>query len=216
MINVVLLLILSTPLSWSQGSSIEAVIQKMVQKEVQKECATCEVELILHNKSLVEDVAKPDRVIADRWKGQTNLILRVGEDTRIITATIRWKDKILIAKNNIPVGQVLTAKHLERVKKDVTYLQTPYLTHEDEARGLATRRVFKRGQVLDSSYLKKPIAIKFGQPVEIQFNTGALALSMSGEARGAGAIGDRIPVIVNNTKKRMSAVILSKNQVRVE
>ncbi len=195
---------------------VESYLQKTIQTEVNKECETCQVELFIHNKKILQDVAIPDQVISDRWRGQTNLVLKMGDENRIVTVTIRWRDQVIIAKSNIRQGQTIGIADVKSIERDVTFMQTPYLSKIDSVVGMEPRKIFKRGQVIDEGYLKKPLVVKYGQPVKVFFRQGSLELTISGQAKGAGAIGERIPVYLPNTKKRLSAVILAKDEVRVQ
>lgn len=195
---------------------VESHLQKVVQEQVAKECGTCKIELFIHNKKILEDISVPDRVVADRWRGQTNMILQMGEENRIVTVTIRWHDNVTIAKKNIRQGQILAEQDLKVIEKDVTFLPTPYINNIENAIGWEPRKTFRRGQVIDEGYLKRPLVVKYGQPVRVMLEQGSLQLSMNGQAKGAGSIGDRIPIYLPDTKKRLSAVILEKGIVRVQ
>ena len=196
--------------------TVEKHLMKVIKEEVQKECASCQVQLDVHNKKVIEDIAIPDQVIADRWKGQTNLLLKMDGENRLVTVTIRWKDRVVVAKKNIKQGHLMQASDLRVVEKDVTYLKTSYLQEIKDVVGWTGRRIFQRGQIIDEDLLKKPIVVRYGQPIQLQLNDGALQLSMMGKARGAGAIGDRIPVFIANTRKKVFAEIIDKNTARLE
>lgn len=210
------MMIFAGQLPADQVVDIEAHLKKTIQEQVKNECETCTIELYIHNSKILEDIAVPDRVIADRWRGQTNLVLQLGEDNRIVTVTIRWKDHVVIAKSNIRQGQVIHDSDVKLVEKDVTFLQTPYLSQVEGAVGWEPRKIFKRGQIIDEGYLKRPLVIKYGQPLKVYLDEGSLQLTMSGTAKGAGAIGDRIPIYLNDTKKRLSAIILGRGEVKVQ
>jgi flagella basal body P-ring formation protein FlgA len=196
--------------------SVEKHLLQVVTSKVQQECGSCRVEMEILNKQVLEDISVPDQVIADHWKGQTNLLLKLGKESRLVTTKIRWKDDVVIAKKNIRQGKVLGKNDIKTVEKDVTFLQTPYLNSLKSAKGMTGRRLFKRGEILDESLLRRPIVVKFGQPLELVLKKGDLQVQMMGKARGAGAIGDRIPVFIGHTRTKVFAKILNKNQARVE
>lgn len=196
--------------------TIEDHLRKVVLAEVNKECRNCRIDMQIHNAKILHDIAKPDAVIAEHWKGQTNLILKLGEDSRIVTATIRWMDDVVVVNKNTKQGHLFKESDLRVVEKDVTYLKTAYASSVDLVKGLETQRVFQRGQVVDETLLKKPIVVRYGETIRLQLNDGALVLEMTGQAKGAGAIGDRIPVSILETKKNLFAVIVEKGTARVE
>lgn len=214
---LVLLFLFGFQVSKAEGTlPAEKSILHTIAREVKKECETCKVELMIHNKELVNDVALPDLVMADHWRGQTNLALKLGEETRVITATIRWKDNVVVAKRNIRQGHRLSAEDLRVVEKDVTFLKTPYATSAKKVVGLESKRVFQRGHIVDETYLQKPIVVRYGQPIKLELSEGALNVLVVGQAKGAGAIGDRIPVVIADTKKKVFAKIIEKDKARME
>lgn len=196
--------------------NIESYIKAIAQKEVAKECPTCDVDLVIHNKKLLDDVAVPDQIIADRWRGQTNLILKMGDESRIVTVTIRWSDDVVIATKNIKQGQVIQEPDLKTIKKDVTFLKEAYVNKISAVVGWEGRKIFRRGQIIEENYLKKPLAIKYGQPIKLHLREGSLILTMMAQARGAGAVGDRIPVYIPKTRKKLSAIVVDSGSARIE
>ena len=214
---LVLLLQFFTNSSLAKSTEVaEKNINEAIKQQVQVECPSCEVEVTLHNKILIADIEKPDAVIADHWKGQTNLLLKMGEKHRVITATIRWKDNVVVAKKNIKQGFPITSDDVRVVNKDVTYMKAAYVQKPEDVIGWEGKRIFTRGQAIDENILRKPIVVKYGQPIKIHLQEGSLSLSMNGQAKGAGAIGDRIPVIINKTRTKVSGKIVGKNSVRIE
>lgn len=199
-----------------QVPNVEDFLLKVVTKKVNEECGSCRVELEIMNKKILEDISVPDKVISDHWKGQTNLLLKLGEENRLVTTVIRWKDDVVVAGKNIRQGRVLGESDLRVVEKDVTFMQTPYINSLSKAKGMEGRRLFKRGEVIDESLLRKPLVVKFGQPLELILENGDLEIQMMGKARGAGAVGDRIPVFVERTRSKVFGKIINKNQVRVQ
>lgn len=217
-ISTALLLVITL---FSQGSlstdkvgDIERHLLKVAQVQVDTECPTCRVELEIMNPKTVEDIALPDSVLADHWRGQTNLILKIEGETRIVTANIRWIDQAVVAKKNIRQGSILNAKDLRVVDKDVTFLKVAHVQSPEQVAGMVARRVFGRGQVIDEGMLKKPLAIRYGQPIKIEIQSRSLKVQMQGRAKGAGAIGERIPVYIPSTRKKVSATIISSSLVR--
>lgn len=213
---IVILISFTTFMGYGASIDVESHILKAVSEQVSKECSTCKVELRILNKKHIEDIAIPDRVFADYWKGQTNLVLQLGDKTRIVTTDIRWFDQVVVAKKNIKQGALIKKADLRQVDKDVTFLKKAYLQSPKQAIGFIGKRIFQRGQIIDEAMLKKPLVIRFGQPVKLQIKEGALDVIMIAKARGSGAIGDRIPVLIPSTRKKVFAKIINQNIVRVE
>lgn len=89
------------------------------------------------------------------------------------------------------------------------YAVTVRLTQNDK--GLGTYRI---------SFLnEKPktvMVVKTGDPIKVEFNSGAILLSATGEARTSGGIGDSISVYLPGTKKIVKAVITSERTAQLK
>lgn len=199
----------------AQPSAVEQWLIKAIGDEVKKECLSCRIDVKIFNPSLLENIHQPDRVVSDHWKGQTNLVLQMGEKNQLITVDIRWFDQVIVAKELIKQGHIIASDDLRVIEKDITFLTTPYVSDRAKVIGQTVRRIFHRGQILDETQLKKPVMVKYGQPLQIQIQQGSLKIAVDGVARGSGAIGDRIPVFIPNTKTRLQGEIISQGLVRV-
>ena len=191
-------------------------LKKKIQLEVAKECPSCSVEFTIYDEEKLASFPIPDRVLTDHWKGETTLLLKKGRKTREVKVSIRWRDQVIVALKNIKQGELILSSMVGRVEKDVTYLKTAYASSLKNVIGMTGKRVFKRGQVIDEVLLKKPLVIRYGQPIKVFIDKGTLRLSMKGQARGAGAIGERIPVFIKNTRKKLFGIVVTENEVRVE
>ncbi len=199
-----------------ETSAIEKHILSVVSKQVKNECPTCTVQMTLMNKGLLEDIYSADEIYSDHWKGQTNLVLKLGDQNLIITADIRWMDQVAVANENIRQGMVIKDSDLRMVEKDVTYLKTPYIQNKVKAVGLTVKKIFQRGQIIDESTLKKPIVVRYGQPIQLLMQNGSIKLTMDAQAKGAGAVGDSIPVYVHQSKTKLQAVIIDHGSARLQ
>ncbi len=197
-------------------AEIEKHLAAVVSKQVALECPSCTVSMSLFNKRSLADIHQPDEVHADHWKGQTNLVMKLGEKNQIITADIRWMDQVVVAEENIKQGEIIKESDLRVVEKDVTYLNTPYLNDKSKAVGLTVKRMFQRGQVIDESVLKKPIVVRYGQPIQLLMENGPLKLTIEAQAKGAGAVGDSIPVYIIQSKTKLQATIVDHGLARLQ
>ncbi|MCB0377983.1 MAG: flagellar basal body P-ring formation protein FlgA [Bdellovibrionales bacterium] len=219
MVRIILgLFIFSLPtlLGAEEGLAIQKQIRDVIREKVHTQCPTCRVEI-----EFIENIkASRDEAIKEvhptHLKGESIVSYKQEGQINKIPVSIRWYDQVVVAKNNIIHGKTIEESDLAKVEKDITFNSIAYLQEPSQAIGMVGRRLFPRGQIVDLSQLKKPRLIKYGQPVNLSFAQGGLSLSMMGQARGAGVEGDRIPVIINGTKKKVMAKILSKNEVRVE
>ena len=191
-------------------------LSEAIEEKIQSECETCQVSLTNINQDLLKNLKKPFSVSSSHWKGNSVLEIKSQDQIVALPATIRWIDNVVVANRNIRQGHQISQKDVRRVKRDVTFLETPYPNTIDAAIGWEGKSIFKRGQVINEAMLRKPMVVKFGQPIKVELKTGSLVLQMQGQARGTGAVGDQIPVYMSRTQTQLSGKIISANKVTVE
>lgn len=212
MMQIVLLLItLIATIARADNPIVDAV-----RNEVSKECSSCRIEVQFLSTQQMTEFTDPFEVRASNWRGQTEITIVSGDRGYKTEVYIRWIDKVVIADRNIKQGDAIGFDNVKKVEKDVTFFNKAYLRSPEAAIGLIAKRVFARGQVIEEDLLKKPNVVKYGQPIKVEFAEKTLTLTMHGQARGAGAVGDLIPVFIPNTKTSLQARIIDQNNVRIE
>lgn len=81
--------------------------------------------------------------------------------------------------------------------------------------GMTPRTLVKQGSPIRLSEVNRPILVKRGALVKINFNTTKISLSTLGKAVEKGGMGDVIQVKNNASQKIVSAVVLGPNLVEV-
>lgn len=89
------------------------------------------------------------------------------------------------------------------------------LDNPDNIIGLIARRPLSAGSALFSNDLEKPILVKRGSLVTMDYKKGALTLRHQGQAQGKGSLGDIITIRNPHTDRLIKAVITAPNRVEV-
>ena len=211
-------LILFLPITaLANNPAFKKAVYDKVLADVQVECEKCDVKI---NYTQVFDFDEDDIVISVsgfNLKGNTTIFLESEKRGTVqVPAVIRWFDKVVVAKSNIRHGKIITNDDIKVINKDVTYISKAYIGSTEPVVGKIGKRLFKRGQIIDESLLKNPRVVRYGQPIKLLLDNGALQMTVTGKSRGSGSVGDLIPVMITKTKKKVMAKIVDKNSARIE
>lgn len=215
------ILIFSTRTARATFPLIEESLQKYVQEQVSKECETCKVKIFFRDKleeTLASDlkIESVKNIQVANLKGETTIYFETEDKNYQISADLRWYDNVVIADSNVSHGTILSDRDLKLVEKDITFNTVHYLQDVNNANGMVVRRSFQRGHIIDENFLKRPNVVKYGQPLKLILDNGQLSMSVSAKARGAGAVGDVIPVLIGRTNKKVMAQIVDSATARME
>ncbi|MGB6548614.1 MAG: flagellar basal body P-ring formation chaperone FlgA [Xanthobacteraceae bacterium] len=111
-------------------------------------------------------------------------------------------------------GEVLLASDLTEVRQPKT-ASSGVLTDDKTAVGLAERHALRPGQPLVATDLMKPEVIARNDTVTIVYQVPGITLTLRGQAKDAGALGDTISVVNTETKRVMQAVVTGPSRVMV-
>jgi flagella basal body P-ring formation protein FlgA len=111
-------------------------------------------------------------------------------------------------------GELLKASDLTMVRRPKAEAGAA-LTDGNAAVGLAARHALRPDQALAAADLMKPEIVARNDSVTIIYQVPGVTLTLRGEAKDAGAIGDTISVINTESKRVMQAVVSGPDRVTV-
>jgi len=111
-------------------------------------------------------------------------------------------------------GEVLKASDLTVVRRPKAEGGVA-LTDSSAAVGLAARHALRPAQALSAQDLMKPEVVARNDTVTIVYQVPGVTLTLRGQAKDAGAIGDTINVINVESKRVMQAVVSGPDRVTV-
>jgi len=124
--------------------------------------------------------------------------------------------KVLVASRNIKIGEKLDSTNAYFENRDISSMDdNPIISFEFCDHKVASRFITK-GSILNNSLLTRPSDIKSGERVEIIFSKGLMDIRTNGIAKENGAIGNRIRVMNEDSRKIISAVVLDSITVAVK
>ena len=135
--------------------------------------------------------------------------------TLYVPVTVVVMADVVTAANELRRGQILTAQDLVIEQRDIARLHRGYLANLKEAIGKQVKYNIRRGQVLTPAKVAAPKAVKRNSRVTIVAQNPAIQVRMKGTALESGAIGDRIRVRNNSSKRELEAQVLAQGIVQV-
>ena len=122
---------------------------------------------------------------------------------------------VLVARQTLTKGQVLTAADLALEKRDVSRMRGGFLTDPQQVIGQRLKTQLIAGKTLKPSMFEVDIAIRRGQTVTLTVNTGGFNITMLGTALSDGAVDQRIRVKNNHSGRIVEGIVRSREQVEI-
>jgi len=122
--------------------------------------------------------------------------------------------QVLMAKQTLERGHLLTASDLTRRKFNISNLRSGYLTRPDDVVGLTLKRRVRELQPISQSQLDSPVMVERGQRVlMVAVQDGVEARTM-GIASKKGRKGELIKVKNESSEREVTAMVVDMGVVR--
>lgn len=131
------------------------------------------------------------------------------------TVEIEAFANVLVAARDLSTNAKLNEAdvHFERRR-----LEQPIETYTFDRTKLHGAQLIKNlsnGDALTTNYLVSSVVIKYGDPVRLEARSGAIKIILTGEARSAGKIGDRIAVKNIQSGAVVQAIVVDEGIAKV-
>jgi flagella basal body P-ring formation protein FlgA len=131
-----------------------------------------------------------------------------------LSINVRAFRKVWVTSRNLRQGEILAPKLVELRQVEVTFRDD--FVSEEAVYGLNLRRSLPAQTPLLASDVLKTKLVRFGQMVEVSSSDAEHSITVRGVAQRDGVQGDRIPILISDTKKTIEATIKSANEVVLE
>jgi flagella basal body P-ring formation protein FlgA len=122
---------------------------------------------------------------------------------------------VLVARQALPRGHLLTANDLVPEERDVSRLSGGFMASSDAVVGRQLKRQVVSGAVLSPSMLETQIVVRRGQSVTLVVRNDALNIRMAGKALMDGAVDQRIRVENTVSHRIVEGLVRSPEYVEV-
>jgi flagella basal body P-ring formation protein FlgA len=132
-----------------------------------------------------------------------------------VPVSIKNFKHVATLKHAVIRNTVLTDEDISLERMNINRLSSGYFDNISQLKGKILTQSLSRGAVLTKHHVKIPMAINRGQSVTLIAKNSAIEVRMEGTALSKGAIGQRIKVKNNRTKRIVEGVIVNKHLISV-
>ncbi len=122
---------------------------------------------------------------------------------------------VLVARQTLVKGHVLSAADLALKQRDVSRLRNGYLSDPEQVVGQRLKSQLIAGKTLKPSMIAADITIRRGQSVTLTVGAGNFKITMTGTALMDGIVDQRIRVQNNNSGRIIEGIVRSREHVEV-
>jgi flagella basal body P-ring formation protein FlgA len=146
--------------------------------------------------------------------------VEIAVDNRVVqrfpaTVQVEAFAPVLVAARDIAAGTRLRADAVKAEVRRITRPPSFYFHDAASLRGFAARCALASGEAITRDALAAEIIVKPGEAVKIIGESEKLNITVAGEARAAGRVGDRIQVKNLQSGALLQAVVVDEGLVKV-
>lgn len=132
-----------------------------------------------------------------------------------VVAAIEAEAAVCVAARDVAAGARLRPEDVRVEKRRLTRRPAEYFTDPSQLRGVSAREGLAEGAAVSRDGLTREFVVQPGDAVRIVGESGTFSVSVAGEARGAGRVGDRVQVKNLQSGVALQAVVVDEGLVRV-
>lgn len=146
--------------------------------------------------------------------------LEVRVDGRVVrrltlSAQLEAYGPVLVAAHNIDEKARVRAEDVRVEERRLERAPTAYVLDAEGLKGRAAARRIGAGEPLTAELLYAETVVRPGDSVRVVGESGGISLSVAGEARGAGRVGDRVQVRNTQSGALLQTIVVDEGLVRV-
>ncbi len=181
---------------------------------------------LLHAPLLEPDGIHPDDIKISaknnpRDLGYQTLWVEIYQNGRLlrkfpVSVEVAVETKVLVSTRPIRSREVLNPEMVRLERRRIQHNLNRYVRSPDEVMGLETVGFIPASEMITNKMVKIPPVVRRGERVNLKIVVGNLEISTSGIAKSNGMVGDRIQVLCESTRKKLTGIVQAPNLVVVE
>lgn len=132
-----------------------------------------------------------------------------------VVASIEVEAAVCVAAHDVAARARLRPADVRIEKRRLTRRPEEYFTDPSQLRGVSAREGLVAGSAVSREGLTRELVVRPGDAVRIIGESDTFSVSVVGEARGAGRVGDRIQVKNIQSGVALQAVVVDEGLVRI-
>ncbi len=164
------------------------------------------------------EVKTPDRFYQGGNMSFSLILLADGQKIQEarFNARLEIYADVVVAKNYLPRHQIVEAKDVQVINRNITMLPPDVVTDLKDILGKRTTLSINNQETLRKSMVEVPPLVKKGDRVILLVERDHFRITAQGEVKEDGREGDRIRVINTSSKKEVYGRILDSQTVQVD
>lgn len=151
--------------------------------------------------------------------GNTSIGVKCEDEkpwTLYLNATVKHIEPVLVAAHYIARNTAISKDDIIAIKKDTSMQARGYYTDENLVVGRIARYGISENSVITPGAIKKPLAVKRGEIIQILAATNGLKVVVKGKALMDGTVNDTISAKNLKSKKIIHGKIIGKGLMIVQ
>lgn len=145
-----------------------------------------------------------------------SLIAEQGKKRWYIPVRVHWWATAIVMKKSVPARSLLSKNMLKKIRTDIAGHSGFWWSSASDLSGMRLTRPLREGQVIFSTYVKRPPLIKRGDLVQIILDMGHLHVRAEGKAMRSAGRGERILVKNLRSMEIIQAIAEDSGTVRIK
>jgi len=150
---------------------------------------------------------------------RVSLIVEQGKDEGVrrwyVPVQLRWWADALVVRDDVAAHTLITASMLKSVRVNVADHAGHWWTDARQLEGTRTTRPLRAGQVLYTSYVKRPPLLQRGDRIVLVARARGVKVTAIGEVLKSAGRGDKVRVRNLSSKRMLQATVIDKYTARV-
>ena len=215
---------------WPEVERIEpARVVELARAELESVAGTADVELVQNGRVQPLDVPLGDEPAELRVRpeervlrsGATSIPVEVWvEGSLYRTIWTSWRldvfETLPVLVRDVVAGEALAPRHFEDRRVKTNSAGRGKALSAELVVGAVAARHLKAGSTVSGADVHRPRIVQPRDAIHVEIRKGAVTARVAATARDAGAIGDRIRVVLDGSGRELGAVVLSRDLAVVQ
>ncbi len=175
------------------------------------------VPLIRDLKTLAVEVEISERERFQETVPVTVTLLQDGKQIKrgVVTARLRYEEKVVVAARDLARGEVLELSDLKLDKRDRSEIPAGSTSEPESLVGMRTERALAAGAPIAGRAVERIPLVKRKEIVRLHFASGSLKIAGVGEARHDAGLGELVRVLNVDSRREVVGRVIEKGVVDV-
>ncbi|GEM_PF-2995131 len=126
-----------------------------------------------------------------------------------------WRE-VIVAATNLEMNEIINNDKINIQRKYFKHPTDNGFTSKNELENKMTKQRISQGEIITSHMVKDIPSITSGKPVKVKITYGNILIETSGRVNKEAKIGERVPVICDYMRQKLSGILAASDIVEVQ